>query len=372
MKIRRSKASVIFATAVGLSLIAGEGITRAGEPDSRAIVREATLNGIGISEAVDFYVPPRTRSVTVSVIGDTKQLYALASFRTADGQEHVGWDQAKPPAPVLRHYYREEHICHFPGKLKQCPRLGTFTITYPNKRGQSVPPGPTSLKVSSEAANGKVLVRVFLPEEDNARTLHVNLSIVSDQTKRFDSTLFIKKVEKIFEEADIRVVIDNELLLKGTPFSEITELAEPKARLSGAPTDPEETPWNAPARLAQYGHQRLPSSTALNLYVIDSFGRRGIKGVSLGTPGPPMPSSYYFGVLIERSEDYDSMAYLAAHEICHFLGLDHLRRWSVSEKPYSDGLGDTGDTLLNLMGSGLDLTPEQVFVLTRSPLLKTK
>lgn len=372
MKIQRSKASVIFATAVGLSLIVGEGITRAGERDSRAIVREATLNGIGISEAVDFYVPPRTRSVTVSVIGDTKQLYALASFRTADGQEHVGWDQAKPPAPVLRHYYREEHICHFPGKLKQCPRLGTFTITYPNKRGQSVPPGPTSLKVSSEAANGKVLVHVFLPEEDNARTLHVNLLIVSDQTKRFDSSLFIKKVEKIFEEADIRVVIDNELLLKGTPFSEITELAEPKARLSGAPTDPEETPWDAPARLAQYGHQRLPSSTALNFYVIDSFGRRGIKGVSLGTPGPPMPSSYYFGVLIERSEGYDSMAYLAAHEICHFLGLDHLRRWSVSEKPYSDGLGDTGDTLSNLMGSGLDLTPEQVFVLTRSPLLKTK
>ncbi len=363
---------VPYAAAIGLSLIVGQGAARAGERDPRVIVREATLNGIGISEAVEFDVPPRTRSVTVSVIGDTKQLYALASFRTADRREHVGWDQTKPPAPVLRHYYREEHICHFPGKLKQCPRLGTFTITYPNQRGQPVPAGPTSLRVSSEAANGKILVRVFLPAEDNARTLHLNLFIVSDQTRKFDSGLFIGKVQKIFEEAGIRVVMDNELLLKGTPFSEITELAEPKARLSGARTDPEETPWNAPARLAQYGHRRLPSSTALNLYVIDSFGRRGIKGVSLGTPGPPVPSSYYFGVLIERSEDYDFMAYLAAHEISHFLGLDHPRRWSASEKVYTDGLGDTDDPLLNLMGSGLELSPEQVFVLTRSPLLTAK
>ena len=94
--------------------------------------------------------------------------------------------------------------------------------------------------------------------------------------------------------------------------------------------------------------------------------------MSLGTPGPPLSSSYYFGVLIERSEDDDSMAYLAAHEICHFLGLDHPRRWSASDKLYTDGLGDTEATYSNLMGSGLDLTSGQIFVLTRSPLLRVK
>src|SRR4030095_6378931 len=124
--------------------------------------------------------------------------------------------------------------------------------------------------------------------------------------------------------------IDNEVALHDSPFSNLTNLAAPKLRPSGAPTDPEETPDGGPAKLAVRGHQRLPLSSALNIYLAASCGGHGIKGLSLVTPGPPLPSSYYFGVFIERSSDYDAMARLSAHEIAHFLGLYSLPRWSAS------------------------------------------
>jgi len=147
-------------------------------------------------------------------------------------------------------------------------------------------------------------------------------------------------------------------------------LAAPKLRPSGAPTDPEETPNGGPAKLALLGHQRLPLSSALNIYLVDSFGGSGIKALSLGTPGPPLPSSYYFGVFIERSSDYDAMARLSAHEIAHFLGLDHPTRWSASDAIYRDGLVSGPDIVTNLMGSGSELTEAQMNVMRRSPLLK--
>ena len=121
-----------------------------------------------------------------------------------------------------------------------------------------------------------------------------------------------------------------------------------------------------PAKLALLGHQRLPASNALNVYLVDSFAGRGIKALSLGTPGPPLPSSYYFGVFVERSSNYEVMARLAAHEIAHFLGLDHPTRWSASDTVYRDGL------VSGAMSSGTELTPEQIYVITRSPLLRPK
>jgi hypothetical protein len=120
------------------------------------------------------------------------------------------------------------------------------------------------------------------------------------------------------------------------------------------------------------GHQRLPASNALNVYLVDSFAGRGIKALSLGTPGPPLPSSYYFGVFVERSSNYEVMARLAAHEIAHFLGLDHPTRWSASDTVYRDGLVSRAEVVTNLMSSGTELTPEQIYVITRSPLLRPK
>lgn len=83
-----------------------------------------------------------------------------------------------------------------------------------------------------------------------------------------------------------------------------------------------------------------------------------------------MPSSYYFAVFVERSINYEVMARLAAHEIEHFLGLDHPTRWSASDGVYRDGLVPSAELVTNLMGSGTELNPAQIYVITRSPLLR--
>jgi hypothetical protein len=332
-------------------------------------VREALLNPLGISEPLVFDVPRNARSLTVTVVGEPAQIYALASLRTADGVEHVGWDEKKPPGPALDYFYRQEHLCHFPGRLRQCPRLGTYTLIYPNRPDQKLPAGATSLRVSSEKA-GSAHVHFFLSETSKANFLHLNFFTVSRQAAPVDTKRLARNIQGIFDQAEIQIVIDNAVALPDSSFSDLTNLAAPKLRPSGAPTDPEETPDGGPAKLALLGHQRLPLSSALNIYLVDSFGGRGVKALSLGTPGPPLPSSYYFGVFVERSSDYDAMARLSAHEIAHFLGLDHPTRWSASDAIYRDGLVSSAEIVINLMGSGSELTAAQVNVMMRSPLLK--
>lgn len=371
---RRMLAALLQPCAIILFSVAGifaADFDHNGSGAQQHVVREVTLNQLGISEPVVFEVPRNTRSLTVTVIGEPELIYSLASFRTAEGVEHVGWDEKQPPGPTLNQFYREQHLCHFPGPLRQCPRLGTFTLVFPNKPGQKLPTGATSLKISSEKA-GSVRVHVILSEPNKANVLHLNLFTVSRRTASVDTKLLVKKTQDIFDQAEVQIVIDNEIALRDTPLSDLTNLVSPKLRPSGAPTDPEETPDGGPAKLALLGHQRLPSSNALNVYLVDSFGGRGIKALSLGTPGPPLPSSYYFGVFVERSSNYEVMARLAAHEIAHFLGLDHPTRWSASDGVYRDGLVNSAEIVTNLMGSGSELTAEQIYVITRSPLLRPK
>jgi hypothetical protein len=334
-------------------------------------VRDLSLNELGLSEPIVIEVPRDARSLTVVVVGDSRQLYALASLRTADGIEHIGWDEKESPARTLNNFFRREHICHFPGRLRQCPRLGTFTLVYPNRPEQKLPPGPTSLRVASEKPGGARL-HVLFSGPNKTHHLHLNFITVSRRAAPFDTKHLAGKIQEIFEPAGIQIVVDHEIALNEPPYSELIKLVEPKQRPSGAPTDPEETPDGDPARLALLGHQRLPVSNALNVYLVDSFGGRGIKALSLGTPGPPLPSSYYFGVFVERSLNYEVMARLTAHEIAHFLGLDHPTRWSASDISYRDGLVPSAEVVTNLMGSGAELNEAQIFVMTRSPLLSPR
>jgi len=51
-----------------------------------------------------------------------------------------------------------------------------------------------------------------------------------------------RKIQDVFDQAEIQIVIENEVMLNDTPFSDVTNLVTPKQRPSGAPTDPEETP----------------------------------------------------------------------------------------------------------------------------------
>jgi hypothetical protein len=85
-----------------------------------------------------------------------------------------------------------------------------------------------------------------------------------------------------------------------------------------------------------------------------------------------LPSSYYFGVFIERSSNYETMSRLTAHEIAHFLGLDHPACWSASDGVYRDGLISNAEIVTNLMGSGTELNAAQIYAITRNRLLRAK
>ena len=111
------------------------------------------------------------------------------------------------------------------------------------------------------------------------------------------------------------------------------------------------------------------SSDALDVFIVDSLPA-GVGGLSLGTPGPPQRGGYYFGVLIRRSANDASLARVIAHEVCHFLALQHVSNTGVSGRRYPDPLDDTMVGQDNLMEDGAVITPDQTFALTRSALLQ--
>jgi len=139
----------------------------------------------------------------------------------------------------------------------------------------------------------------------------------------------------------------------------------------GATIESSPGPWETPqtelARLALLGARQV-NNGALNVFVVDRLPA-GIDGVSLGAPGPPLPSSYYFGVAIRR-EEAAAAGWVLAHELAHFLGLRHVRELSPGGVELLDPIDDTEPGRGNLMERGRQLTPGQVEVLLRSPLLR--
>jgi hypothetical protein len=121
------------------------------------------------------------------------------------------------------------------------------------------------------------------------------------------------------------------------------------------------------AELAVLG-QSLVTSDALNVFLVDTLPV-GVGGLSLGTPGPPTPDSYYYGVIVRRDADDRTVGRVVAHEVAHFLALHHVVNRGISGATYPDPLDDTEPGQANLMGSGTTLTPGQIFALSRSALL---
>lgn len=72
------------------------------ESPSREIDRDTVIDSSGFSEEVAFDVPAGTRSVTIVATGANDALYAIGSFMTADGTEHVGIDVGTPPGTQMR------------------------------------------------------------------------------------------------------------------------------------------------------------------------------------------------------------------------------------------------------------------------------
>ena len=61
---------------------------------------------------------------------------------------------------------------------------------------------------------------------------------------------------------------------------------------------------------------------------------------------------------------------VVAHEVCHFLGLQHVQNVGISGTVYPDPLDDTVSGEDNLMQFGTALTAGQAFVLQKSPILR--
>ena len=325
---------------------------------ARQVSADLTVEASGFSEAMTFSVPDATRSITIVATGDDVGLYALGSFQTADGLERVGIDLATPPGAAMRASYDTEQIGQMAGGLYQTIRLGTFTHVYPYRPDQTAIPGMTTLRIASDHP-GPVHVAVLMPEDDGGKVLHLNLIAVSETLTIPSPAPFLDELQGVFAQAGIEVIVDDMLELRGTGLSAITES-----------TEPQEAPTSMAAKLPALVGTGV-SSPALDVFIVDSLPQ-GIGGLSLGTPGPPIRGSYYYGVLIRRSTNDASLAVVIAHEVSHFLALQHVTNVGVSGMIYPDPLDDTQPNQGNLMQSGSKLTPDQGFALSRSALLSVR
>ena len=311
----------------------------------------------GFSDPVTFPVPGGTRSITIVAQGADDALYALGSFVTGDGVERVGVDLGIAPGAAMRASYDTEQIGQMAGMLYQTIRLGTFTHVYPYRPDQSVVSGMASVRVASDKP-GPVHITVLMPADDGGKTVHLNLFAVSETLTIAQPPSFLDELQAIFMQAGITVVVDEIREMRGTGLSAITQS-----------TEPQEAPLSQSAKLpALVGS--TPSPGAFDVFIVDSLPS-GIGGLSLGTPGPPVRGSYYYGVLVRRSTNDQNLAIVIAHETSHFLALQHVTNTGISGKIYPDPLDDTQPGQNNLMQSGTVLTPDQAFALSRSALLTT-
>jgi hypothetical protein len=326
-------------------------------PPMRTVVLESAVDATGLSPELTFTLPESSRSVTVVVEGAPAALYAIGALTFADGVDRVALP-AGAPGPAMQEMYRDEQIGHMPGNLYQSIRLGTFTHVYPYRPDQMLVAGNASLRVASDTP-GPVRVTILMPEEDGARVLPLNVFVVSDTLSMPATDQFTTELSRILGQAGITVAIANMERLSGSSLARIT-----------MSTEPQEAPDSQAAMLpALVGDRML---TGLDIFYVESLPS-GIAGLSLGTPGPPLRGSYYYGVLWRQGLGSTQAARVLAHEVSHFLALQHIVNTGVSGQTYPDPLDDTTpDQNDNLMEDGTLLTADQAFALTRSALLVTQ
>jgi hypothetical protein len=325
----------------------------ADSPPLRELVFQASIDDSGFSEELSFRIPEHTRSVTIVAEGATDALLALGTFALGDGTDLVQLP-SDPHAPAMQTSYQQEQIGHMPGELYQSIRLGTFTHVYPYKPGQLVVAGSGRFRIASDRP-GPVTIRIVMPEDVAATVLPLNVYIVSDTLADPISDPFRVELQQIFTRAGITIRIDGIERLTGTPLARITDFNEPQ-----------ETPTSQSAMVPSLVADR--PSEGLDIFLVERLPS-GVAGLSLGTPGPPIRGGYYFGVIIRGDYPAFELARVVAHEVSHFLALQHVQNRGVSGQLYPDPIDDTTPGADNLMEDGTALSAGQAFALTRSALL---
>ncbi len=322
-------------------------------PPPRELMLQATIDDSGLSEELSFAIPEHTRSVTIVAEGAPDALFALGTFALGDGTDLVQLP-SDPHGPAMQTSYQQEQIGHMPGQLYQSIRLGTFTHVYPYKPGQPVVAGTGRLRIASDRP-GAVTIRIVMPEDVAATVLPLNVYIVSDTLADPITDPFRDELQQIFTRAGITIRFDAVERLTGTAFERITDFNEPQ-----------EKPTSQSAMVPSLVADR--ASAALDIFFVEGLPS-GVAGLALGTPGPPIRGSYYFGVLIRGDFPAYELARVTAHEVSHFLALQHVQNRGVSGQLYPDPIDDTTPGLDNLMEDGTALTAGQAFALSRSALL---
>jgi len=322
-------------------------------PPAREVAFDATVDVSGISEDIVFEIPEATRSITVVVEGANDALYALGAFALGDGAELVQLPTGAPGAAMETSYVQEQ-IGQMPGVLFQSIRLGTFTHVYPYKSGQSVIAGTARLSVASNRP-GPVAITIVMPEDDGANVLPLSLYLVSDTLVDPNVPAFASELGRVLEQAGITVRIDGVERLSGTALERITDFNEPQ-----------ESPTSQSAMVPALVADR--PGPGLDVFFVEQLPA-GVAGLALGTPGPPIRGSYYYGVIVRGGFQPAEMARITAHEVAHFLALQHVQNRGISGMTYPDPIDDTTPGVDNLMEDGTVVTAEQSFALTRSALL---
>jgi hypothetical protein len=323
-------------------------------PAPRQVTTDVTVGDTGLSEEIAFRIPDATRSITVIAEGAPDALYALGGFALGDGVDLVQLP-AGPPGPAMQMSYEQEQIGQMPGALFQSIRLGTYTHVYPYRPDQVVIAGDEgSLRIGSSKP-GAVTVTLLMPEDDGAAALPLNFYVVSDTLAEPTSTTFTAELERVFAQASLSVRVNGIERLTGTAFERITDFNEPQ-----------ETPASQSAMLTGLVADR--TTDGLDVFLVEGLPT-GVAGLSLGTPGPPTRGSYYFGVLVRGGFPAIEQARVTAHEVAHFLALQHVQNRGISGQTYPDPLDDTTPGANNLMEDGTVLTAGQSFALSRSALL---
>ncbi|MDQ3366818.1 MAG: hypothetical protein M3680_15440 [Myxococcota bacterium] len=338
-------------------LVGWMGCTDATEPPPpppRDVVLDTVVGEAGVSPDLVFAIPADTRSITIVIEGATAGLYALGAFAVGDGAELVQLP-AGAPGPTMQQQYQQEQVGQMPGALFQSIRLGTFTHVYPYKPGQLVVAGEGLLRVASDRP-GPVTVRILMPEDDGANVLALNLYTVSDSLGDPHTPELAAELTRLFAQASIVVTIAASERLTGTALEQITDFSEPQ-----------EAPASQSAMLPGLVADR--DRDGLDIFFVESLPQ-GVGGLALGTPGPPIRGSYYFGVVVRGGLAATELARITAHEAGHFLALQHVLNRGTSGRSYPDPLDDTQPGVDNLMEGGTRLTADQAFALSRSALLR--